>query len=256
MHITLTGLGPNDVTDWVTARIGQAPDPALVAHLTDTSGGNPFYLRELIALLESDGRLGGGFDSVPAGVPHAVQDVVRRRTSRLPPETQALLTVAAVIGRHFDVDLLAGVLEVDPAETLRRLEPALDDGLVEADDSNPSGLAFSHALVSSTLAAELNAARLAAYHARTASVLETLRADDLEPWVEELAHHAAEGLLTGTAPRALTLLASCGGGRRCRAVLRRCGRAAPAGVGGGKPAARLSDRRPTTDSPATRNRVT
>ena len=35
-------------------------------------------------------------------------------------------------------------------------------------------------------------------------MLESLRADDLEPWVEDLAHHAAEGLLAGTAPKALT----------------------------------------------------
>ena len=58
--------------------------------------------------------------------------------------------------------------------------------------------------MSSTLAAELNAARLASHHARITDVLESLRADDLEPWVEDLAHHAAEGLLAGTAPKALT----------------------------------------------------
>jgi hypothetical protein len=204
VHITLTALGPNDVTEWVTKRTGHTPDPTLVAHLTDITGGNPFFLRELIALLESEGRLRGDFDSGRAGVPHAVQDVVRRRTSRLPPETQALLTAAAVIGRRFAVDVLAGVLELEPAETIHRLEPALDDGLVEVDESNPFGFTFSHALVSSTLVAELNAPRLAAYHARTANVLEALRADDLEPWIEDLAHHAAEGLLAGTAPQALT----------------------------------------------------
>ena len=34
-------------------------------------------------------------------------------------------------------------------------------------------------------------------------MIERLRADDLEPWVEDLAHHASEGLLAGTAPKAL-----------------------------------------------------
>ena len=35
-------------------------------------------------------------------------------------------------------------------------------------------------------------------------MLESLRADDLEPWVADLAYHAAAGLLAGTAPQALT----------------------------------------------------
>ncbi|HEY7073179.1 MAG TPA: hypothetical protein VH479_23840, partial [Acidimicrobiales bacterium] len=89
------------------------------------------------------------------------------------------------------------------AEALTRIEPALDDGLVEPDD-RAGRFAFTHALVSSTLVAELNAARLAQHHARITGVIEALRADDLEPWVEDLAHHAAEGLIAGTAPQALT----------------------------------------------------
>ena len=135
----MTGLDADDIAEWVAARTGAVPDPALVAHVADVTGGNPFYVRELLALLESEGRLGARFDGAPAAVPHAVQDVVRRRTSRLPPETQALLTVAAVIGRRFDLDVLAGVVDLDVGEALDRLEPALDDGLVEVDDRRPAG---------------------------------------------------------------------------------------------------------------------
>ena len=133
-----------------------------------------------------------------------MQDVVRRRVSLLPPETQAVLTIAAVVGRRFDLDVLAGVLEIGVAEALDRLEPALVDGLVDVDDGTAGHFAFSHALVSSSLVAELNAARLAALHARITDVLESLRADDLEPWVADLAYHAAAGQLAGTAPQALT----------------------------------------------------
>ncbi len=206
VHLTLTGLAPDAIAAWVTALTGRDAAPAVVAQLADVTGGNPFYVRELLALLAADGRLDGDSDAVPglpSGIPHAVQDVVRRRTSRLPPDTQGVLTTAAVIGRRFDLDVLAGVVELDVAEALRRLEPALDDGLVEVDDRRAGRFAFSHALVSGTLAAELNAARLAAVHARTTDVIERLRAGDLEPWVEDLAYHASEGLVAGTAPQAL-----------------------------------------------------
>jgi DNA-binding SARP family transcriptional activator len=206
-HVTLAGLGPAAIAEWLTERTGHTPAPGLIGYLADTTGGNPFYVRELLAMLDADGRLAGDVDPAAAPgrdtVPHAVQDVVRRRTSRLPPDTQAVIMAAAVIGRRFDLDVLAGVLDIGVAEALGRLEPALDDGLVEPDDI-PGRFAFSHALVSNTLAAELNAARLAQSHARITDVLEALRADDLDPWVEDLAHHAAAGLVAGTAAKALT----------------------------------------------------
>lgn len=202
--LTLAGLEPDDIGRWIAAVSGTDPTPELIEYVADTTGGNPFYVRELLALLEADGRLAGPFAGSPTTVPHAVQDVVRRRMSRLPPDTQALLTVAAVIGRRFDLDLLAGVVEGGVPDALARLEPALDEGLVEVDDSAAGRFAFSHALVSGSLVAELNAARRATYHARITEVLEQLRADDLEPWVEDLAHHASEGMLAGTAAKALT----------------------------------------------------
>ena len=204
VHLTLTGLQPGDIAAWIAARTGDTADPAVVSYVADVSGGNPFYVRELLALLHSEGRLRSDFDGSRTTVPRAVQDVVRRRVSLLPPETQAVLTIAAVVGRRFDLDVLAGVLEIGVAEALDRLEPALVDGLVDVDDGTAGHFAFSHALVSSSLVAELNAARLAALHARITDVLESLRADDLEPWVADLAYHAAAGQLAGTAPQALT----------------------------------------------------
>jgi DNA-binding SARP family transcriptional activator len=204
VQITLLGLDAAAIAAWVAARSGRPADRALTAYVADTTDGNPFYVRELLALLEADGRLRHDFDGVAsAAVPHAVQDVVRRRTSRLPPESQTVLTTAAAIGRRFDLDVLIALLDLDRGTALALLEPALDDGLVEIDDRVAGRFAFSHALVSSTLVAELNAVRLASLHARITDVLEALHADDLEPWVADLAHHAAEGLLAGTAPKSL-----------------------------------------------------
>ncbi len=202
-HLTLAGLGPAEIAEWAATRSGGAPQQHLVSSLVEATEGNPFFVRELLSLLEAEGRLGEGFDGSPVRVPHAVQDVIRRRTSRLPPECQRTLVVAAVIGRRFDLDVLAVVLELTTAEILDRLGPALDDGLVEFDDASPVRCAFSHALVSSALAVELNPSRLALLHARITDALEALRADDLEPWVEHLAHHATEGMLAGSAAKAL-----------------------------------------------------
>ena len=160
-------------------------------------------MRELLALLHTEGRLGLDASAArSASVPIAVQDVIRRRTSRQPPETQALMASAAVIGRRFDLDVLAAVVDLDAARVLELLGPALDAGLVEVDDAVAGRYGFSHALVAETLVAEQNPSRLAQLHAQITIALERLRAGRLDGSLEELAHHACEGAPAGTARQA------------------------------------------------------
>ena len=217
-QLALEGLTHASVARWVEDRVenrveGRVDGRAgsdLAANLARTTDGNPFYLRELMALLESEGRLHDAWPAptrpdVATTVPVAVQDVVRRRTSRLAPDTQALLMVAAVIGRRFDLDVLAAVAALEVDDAADRLEPALAVGLVEPDASRTSRFAFSHALVAETLVAEQSAVRLARLHADIALTLERLRADELDVWLEELAMHACAGASAGTADRAVEL---------------------------------------------------
>jgi DNA-binding SARP family transcriptional activator len=201
--LDLRGLSRSDLARWVATLTGADPTPELIDHLVATTRGNPFYVRELLRLLTSEGRLEGPF-APAADVPPAVQDVVRRRVSRLPPETQVLLTAAAVIGHRFDIDVLAGVLDSPMPAVTAHLEPALHDGLIGPDDAAVGRFTFSHAIVSNALLAELNVARRSIHHARITEVIEELRSSDLEPWFEELSYHASQGVIAGTAAKALT----------------------------------------------------
>ncbi len=203
MLLTLDGLGSAAIGQWIESVSAAEPSADLLEYVADTTRGNPFYVRELLRLFAAEGRLNGPFHRPSSVVTPAVQDVVRRRTSRLPAETQAMLTVAAVIGCRFGLDVLAGVVGSTLPEVVARLEPALEDGMIEVEADMASHFTFSHALVSSTLVAELNAARRAAYHARITEVLEQLRSADIGPWVEDLAYHASEGVIAGTAAKAL-----------------------------------------------------
>ena len=148
-----------------------------------------------------------------------------------------------MIGRRFDLDVLAGVLELGVAEALDRLEPALDDGLVEVDDGTAGRFAFSHALVSSTLVGRAErgpARRPARPHHRRARVTSGRRprAVGRGPRLPRrrgtARRHGAEGA---------HLRPARGGGRRGRPVIRRGRRPASTGVGRGGPPARLPRRR-------------
>ena len=189
-------------SDWVGSIEGTGPDLVDVAlRVTD---GNPFYLREFLSLLQSEARLNHTAVAMSVvRVPIAVQDVVRRRTSLLPPATQATLSTAAVIGRHFDVDVLAAALDSTATATLDALAEAVEADLVEPDTGRPGRFTFSHALVREALVTEQNAVRLAAKHARITIELERLRSEHLDLVLEELAHHAWAGAAAGTAGRAL-----------------------------------------------------
>src|SRR5690606_37970613 len=56
-RIDLAGLGPRAVADLLTANLGGPVDPAAVVELTDRSGGNVLFLRELVLGAQNDGSL-------------------------------------------------------------------------------------------------------------------------------------------------------------------------------------------------------
>lgn len=202
--IELRGLGAGALEEWMAARTGRVASASMAEFVHERTGGNPFFVQELVALLESEGRLDEpDVARIGSMVPVAVQDVVRRRSSRLPATSQPVLSAAAVVGRRFDLDVLAAVVDSPSDDVLDRLAPAMAAGLLDVDGARPGRFAFSHALVAEALAAEQSPVRRARLHAAAAQALERLRAGNLEPFLGELAFHAFEGAAAGTAASAV-----------------------------------------------------
>jgi DNA-binding SARP family transcriptional activator len=202
LRLELDGLRRADVSDWLENRADLAVAPEVSEFVHERTAGNPFFVRELVELLTSEGRLGDPRAARGVGIPAAVQDVLRRRISRLPSDTQQLLPRAAIVGRTFDVDVLARVSDQSVTEVLDALDAVLDAGLVTDDPSLPGRFRFSHALVAETLAEEISASRRARLHAAIVDAVEALRTADLDSHLAELAHHALAGALAGTAEKA------------------------------------------------------
>ena len=93
-----------------------------------------------------------------------------RRLDRLPEQTRTLLSWAAVVGREFDLPVLAEVSSVPEDDVLDRLDPALAAGLLR--EEGIGRYAFGHALVRDTVYAGWSATRRARAHARAAEVLD------------------------------------------------------------------------------------
>lgn len=112
-----------------------------------------------------------------------MHDVLGQRLARLAPGTHELLTIAAVIGPTFDVDLVADVSGQQPDDVLDLLEDVARSGIVIELGVDRFG--FVHAIVRNALLDELSASRRARVHHRVAEALEARGAEQFD----ELARH-------------------------------------------------------------------
>src|SRR5262249_10168450 len=123
------------------------------------------------------------------GIPEGVREVIGRRLGRLSEETSRVLGLAAVIGRQFDVTLLAKVADASEDAVLDTLDEATAAALVSEVRGSPDQFAFRHALIRTTLYEELSAPRRARLHQRVGEALEELVRGTPGARIEELAHH-------------------------------------------------------------------
>ncbi|MGC4875844.1 BTAD domain-containing putative transcriptional regulator [Micromonospora sp. DT43] len=177
VRVYLGGLSSEATGELARALAGTELDPPTVGLIHHRSGGNPFFVRELVQLYAGAG------DAALAAVPPGVRDVIRHRLAQLPSPTRTVLRQAAVLGRDVDPDVL-GALTGDPAALLDAVDRALQVGFLTEAEAD-GRLRFTHILVRDTLYADLSAARRAAWHAAVAEALQ--RRQPVDP--ATVAHH-------------------------------------------------------------------
>jgi hypothetical protein len=189
-RVVLGGLVPEQVRTLTEAWLGPLVAPSLVDALCEASGGNPFFLEELLRHLEERDVDTGGARAVSVsglGLPEGVKDVVRARLARLGPAAP-MLRVAAVAGREFDLELLAAAIDGSREQLIESLDAALDAQLIREADGR-GRYAFNHALVREAIFTELSSARRSLLHDRIGSALERLADEPRDAPLPELAHH-------------------------------------------------------------------
>jgi class 3 adenylate cyclase/tetratricopeptide (TPR) repeat protein len=182
-RIDLGGLGHSDIVELMETAAGYELDDAGVtlAHaLRRETDGNPFFVAELLRHLgesgamarHDDGRYALTTELEELALPPSVRDVVARRVARLGEEAGRVLSLAAVLGRDFDLEVLATIGDVDLDALVDLLEQAATAALVVESADDTSRYRFAHALIQHTLYQDLSAARRQRIHHRAAEVLE------------------------------------------------------------------------------------
>ena len=165
------------------------------------TGGQPFYIGEMVEALLEQGRLaakkGSGLDLTgmvnEAGnvrkelrgfLPPGVHRVIRARLAQLSAEAFRLATAGAVLGQTFSFDRLCRVAGAAEMESLPALDALLQNRiLVEGEGRQP--YAFAHDKIRDVVYTEAGDARRRLFHRRA---LDALEKEGGSP--AEMAHHA------------------------------------------------------------------
>ena len=200
-EIDLIGLDDNGVVAYVEAAAGhdlREPGLELAHALYRETDGNPYFVGEVLRHLYETGAIAfegetgrwapqGGFESM--ALPESVRQVIGSRVARLGEDTRKVLSFASVIGREFDLDLLAAVTERSEDELLDILDDAASSALLREMPELPGRYTFPHTLIQHTLYQDLGVTRRARVHRHIAEAIEAGCGRGPAGRVVELAHH-------------------------------------------------------------------
>jgi class 3 adenylate cyclase/tetratricopeptide (TPR) repeat protein len=199
-YYTQLGLGPlgqDGAEELLAALVGDAAELGpLKLLVADKSGGNPFFIEELIQGFFDEGvltRNGGVRMTRPLGqvrIPPTVQGILGSRIDRLPSEEKGVLQTLAVIGKDIPPNLVRHVTPLPEGE-LSRICSDLQAGefIYERPSSEEAAYTFKHALTQEVAYNSVLLERRRVLHERVGNAIEALHPARLDNHLAELAHH-------------------------------------------------------------------
>ena len=191
--------GGND--ELLADKLGGPADDELRDFVNDRAAGNPFYLEQLALYLKENELLkrdGERYTLVSdtAAVPDSLRPMLIARIDRLSLNLRELVQVAAVLGREFEAEVLAGVVTaISKRVTRAAVKPLLQQGEDAAIWSLVGELLylFKHALLREAAYEMQLFRRLRTLHGLVGETLEQLHGDDKNRYADIAYHyHQAE----------------------------------------------------------------
>ena len=197
-QLNLGGLRAAEARRLTGLLAGDTPVPAeLEERLLERSGGNPFFLEEL---LRAAAEGGGAVGAPDQRLPETIHEVVLARIDALDPAARQALQLASVVGMEFSEPVLAAVeptLELSAAlPTLQRLDLVV----FRPGPLEERRFLFRHPLIHEVAYRSLLVSRRRELHGRVARWLEERGGEDVLP---VLAAHYAQ---SADRPKALKYL--------------------------------------------------
>ena len=204
-RIPMRGLGQRDVARFIEIAAGRPPPADLVAAVFKESEGNPFFVTEFVRLLAAEGHLGRTEPPTAwrVSIPQTIREVIGQRLARLSADCNGVLTIAAVIGREFDLEVLERASDLGGERLLDTLEEAVAARVLTELPASPGRYSFAHTLIRENLYEELGATRRLRLHRRIGELLESTYGAKVGAHLAELAYHFFASAQAGEAGKAL-----------------------------------------------------
>ncbi len=135
-EIGLDPLKRNEMGEVVKAVVGEDPNSELVEYIGQESGGNPFYIEEIIKGLHEAGYLkvigeSWKFTNPETEIiPKSIEDITDRKYQSLSNEGKEILEIASVVGR-FDIDTIKGITDYNEGHIIGLIEDIRRLGLIK-----------------------------------------------------------------------------------------------------------------------------
>lgn len=176
IELRLTGLSDSAVLELLNHLVGRrSGDEMLADYLHQATGGNPFYLIEIVHKLIEEERLEEHFqESMQFALPESVREAIQARLGRLSPMARQVLEAGAVLGQSFDIELLrltAGRSHIEIISALKELVVRVL--LVEAEQE----YRFNHELIRQHVEEGLGQVRLQLLHRRAGRAYQRFKPD-------------------------------------------------------------------------------
>ena len=208
-EIGLDELGADDAAELIRSKLDQVrttsgeigaseseAGEALVALVTDRSGGNPFYIEELITYISSHGVDPGDAAAVRAlELPESLHSLVLSRIDTVGEEPRRTLKVASVVGRVFEAPVLPGAYpELGDLDTVvEQLDTLRAADLVNLDREADQAYLFKHVATQEVAYESLPYGVRAMLHGRVGRYLEEAAGEGIDRVIDLLAHHFWHG---------------------------------------------------------------
>ncbi len=192
--LRLTGLSREEVGSLAVGVSGTDIASEFVAALHDETQGNPLFVEELMRDLidkqvRSDPKRSTGIAMLASELeaPEGLRAVMGRRLARLSDDCQHILSVAAAVGREFDLALLEAVSELPRDALLSALDEAIQASVLR--EAGPSLFAFAHPLMRNVVYQGTAPSERLRRHAQIAESLERLYGPNADAHAREIAAH-------------------------------------------------------------------
>jgi DNA-binding CsgD family transcriptional regulator len=184
LRVMLVGLTCDDVRHQLAAITGRGVPAELARRMHELTGGNPFFVGELARNLNRP------------GTPMSVRAAIEQRTGELSSKARDLLRMASIVGNEFSVARLVAIAGLPRGICLGSIREMMAAGLIEPTEADGS-FRFVHALTRDAVDAGLPSETRAQLHRKAATVIETLHAGWIEPYLSDLARHWAAAAVEG-----------------------------------------------------------